>query len=84
MDLGVTKQQLADMVYQAVDANGMHDASGAWCMRRLMQMVSAALKNILLPLCNGHRVDHPYCCAAGVHIRLMVTRGLKPTPYQVR
>jgi branched-chain amino acid aminotransferase len=28
MDLGLTKQQLADLVYQAVDANGMHDASG--------------------------------------------------------
>ncbi|KAL4439885.1 hypothetical protein ABPG75_002886 [Micractinium tetrahymenae] len=43
MDIGLTKQEVAQLVYDTVDAN---------CMR-----------------------DH-------VHIRLMVTRGLKPTPYQ--
>ncbi|KAI3431784.1 hypothetical protein D9Q98_010538 [Chlorella vulgaris] len=43
MDIGLTKQQLTQLVYDTVDGNGMSD---------------------------------------GVHIRLMVTRGLKPTPYQ--
>ncbi|EFN51197.1 hypothetical protein CHLNCDRAFT_28349 [Chlorella variabilis] len=43
MDIGLSKQQLAQLVYNTVDANGMAD---------------------------------------DVHIRLMVTRGLKPTPYQ--
>lgn len=45
MDLGMSQSQLQDLIYRAVDANGMGQASG-------------------------------------VHIRLMVTRGLKPTPYQ--
>ncbi|PRW33103.1 branched chain amino acid aminotransferase [Chlorella sorokiniana] len=43
MDIGLTKQQLAELVYQTIDANGMRD---------------------------------------GVHVRLMVSRGLKPTPHQ--
>ncbi|PSC69247.1 aminotransferase class IV [Micractinium conductrix] len=43
MDIGLSKQQLAQLVYDTVDSNGMR--------------------------------DH-------IHIRLMVTRGLKPTPYQ--
>ncbi|GIL57356.1 hypothetical protein Vafri_12609 [Volvox africanus] len=43
MDLGLSRQQLQQLVYDTVDANGM---------------------------------------SSGVHIRLMVTRGLKPTPYQ--
>ncbi|GIL89748.1 hypothetical protein Vretimale_16602 [Volvox reticuliferus] len=43
MDLGLSRQQLHQLVYDTVDANGM---------------------------------------SSGVHIRLMVTRGLKPTPYQ--
>jgi len=45
MDLDLSAQGILDLVYQAVQANGMSEASG-------------------------------------VHIRLMVTRGLKPTPYQ--
>ena len=45
MDLGLSQQELQDLIYRTVDANGM-------------------------------------CEATGVHIRLMVTRGLKPTPYQ--
>jgi branched-subunit amino acid aminotransferase/4-amino-4-deoxychorismate lyase len=45
MDLHITRDDLKDLIYQTVDANGMSEASG-------------------------------------VHIRLMVTRGLKPTPYQ--
>ena len=47
MHLDLTPQQVQELVYSAIDANGMG-------------------------------VD------SGVHIRLMVTRGLKPTPYQVR
>eukprot|EP00854_Cymbomonas_tetramitiformis_P027261 gene27261-33572_t len=43
MDIGLTKNELLDLIYQTTDANNMLD---------------------------------------GVHIRLMVTRGLKPTPYQ--
>ncbi|PNH08681.1 Branched-chain-amino-acid aminotransferase-like protein 2 [Tetrabaena socialis] len=43
MDVGLTQQQLQQLLYETVDANGM---------------------------------------TSGVHIRLMVTRGLKPTPYQ--
>lgn len=43
MDVGMTRQALADAVYRTVEANGMRD---------------------------------------GVHVRLMVTRGRKATPYQ--
>ena len=43
MDVGMTRQALADAVYRTVEANGMRD---------------------------------------GVHVRLMVTRGRKVTPYQ--
>jgi len=45
MDLGITKRELEQMVYDTCDGNGMEKASH-------------------------------------VHIRLMVTRGLKATPYQ--
>jgi len=43
MDVGMTRQALADAIYRTVEANGMRD---------------------------------------GVHVRLMVTRGRKATPYQ--
>lgn len=43
MDLGLTPDEVLDLVYRCCDANGMRD---------------------------------------GVHVRLMVTRGLKATPYQ--
>lgn len=87
LDVSATREEVLQMVYQVADANGM-TARRTHCARapRLFTTACCALSSgrgstDSLRVVSGGSGGCGWL-QDGVHIRLMVTRGLKATPYQ--
>jgi branched-subunit amino acid aminotransferase/4-amino-4-deoxychorismate lyase len=88
MDIGLTPSQLENLIYKTLDANGMGETQirtrngkneGTKEDNTTEQKNTSNSTNIML---NESNTTATTSASSGIHIRLMVTRGLKSTPYQ--